>query len=169
MNISEGLSITNLSLRYFDIDRFTDAITSMIKNIIMAMLTTTWVLYFAFGIGFLDSTTTTVMRSMIISVVPNTEIAKVFCVMELFKGILQFSGPVIYGNLYRFTLDYFPEAFLYLGVAVKFLVFVTGILIYIELTKRQKLKTKSEYAHKKDDTPIKQDESDQEKSKQEQE
>ena len=141
----------------------------MIKNIFMAMVTTKWVLYFSFGIGFLDSTTTTVMRSMIISVVPNTEIAKVFCVMELFKGSLQLIGPVIYGNLYRYTLEYFPEAFLYLGVAVKFLVFITGVLIYIELTKRQKMKANSEYAHKKDDMEVIQDGSNQEKSKQEKE
>ena len=124
----------------------------MIKNIVIANVSATWILYFAMGIGFLDSTTTTVMRSMIISIVPNTEIAKVFCVVELFKAILQLIGPLIYGNLYRYTLEFFPESFLYLGIAVKVLVFIAGVLIYIELTKRQKMKLSSEYAHKKKDT-----------------
>ena len=89
---------------------------------------------------------------MIISVVPNTEIAKVFCVVEFFKGILQLIGPLIYGTLYRYTLESFPASFLYLGIAMKVLVFITGVWIYIELTKRQNMKLYSEYAHKKDDT-----------------
>ena len=131
----------------------------MIKNIVIANVSAKWILYFAMGIGFLDSTTTTVMRSMIISIVPNTEIAKVFCVVELFKAILQLTGPLIYGNLYRYTLEFFPESFLYLGIAVKVLVFITGVLIYIELTKRQKMKLSSEYAHKKNDTSKEQEKS----------
>ena len=137
-----------------------DAATSMIKNIIIAMLTTKWLLYFSFGVGFLDSTTTTVMRSMIISVVPNTEIAKVFCVVELFKGILQLIGPVIYGKLYQYTIESIPEAFLYLGIGVKALVFITGVLIYIELEKRRKMKLCCEYAHKKNDILNKSEEND---------
>lgn len=123
----------------------------MIKNLVIAFLSSTWMLYFAFGLGFLDSTTITVMRSMIISVVPTTEIAKVFCIMEFFKGILNLIGPVIYGPLYASTLKTLPEAFLYFGTAVKFMVLVVGVFVYIELNKRQELKKREYYSHKKDD------------------
>lgn len=109
-------------------------------------------LYFACGIGFLDSTTTTVMRSMIIGVVPRTEIGRVFSVVEFFKGILSFAGPVIYGKLYEHTLRVVPEAFLYLGISCKVLVFICGIIIYIELSKKAKREKLQKYAHKKDDT-----------------
>ena len=115
-------------------------------------------LYFAAGIGFLDSTTTTVMRSMIISVVPVTEIGKVFCVVEFFKGILALTGPLIYGYLYEKTLRTVPEAFLYLSSACKCIVFIVGIIIYIELTKRETRKKREKYSHKKDDVHVLNDE-----------
>ena len=127
----------------------------MIKNTIIALLTTKWMLYFACGIGFLDSTTTTVMRSMIISVVPNTEIGKVFCVVEFFKNILGLTGNLIYGMLYYATVKTVPAAFLYLGVAVKGVVLLVGVLVYIQLNKRQKWMKRKEYSHKKDDSPEK--------------
>ena len=108
-------------------------------------------LYFAAGVGFLDSTTTTVMRSMIISIVPANEIGKVFCVVEFFKGIIALTGPVIYGYLYEKTLRTCPEAFLYLSSACKCVVFIVGFIIYVQLSKREKQKQKEKYSHKKDD------------------
>ena len=130
----------------------------MIKNIIIALLTTRWMLYFACGIGFLDSTTTTVMRSMIISVVPNHEIGKVFCVVEFFKNILALTGNLIYGMLYYATVKTVPAAFLYLGVGVKGVVFLVGVLVYIQLNKREKWKKDKEYYHKKNDLTKKENE-----------
>ena len=111
-------------------------------------------LYFACGVGFLDSTSTTVMRSMVISVVPVTEIGKVFSVLEFFKSILSISGPIIYGKLYENTLRTEPAAYLLLSGACKVLGFIVGIMIYIQLGKREKNKKKETYAHKKHDTPI---------------
>jgi hypothetical protein len=137
---------------------FSDALTAMVKNTIIALLTTKWMLYFACGIGFLDSTTTTVMRSMIISVVPNNEIGKVFCVVEFFKNILGLTGNLIYGMLYYATVKTVPAAFLYLGVAVKGVVVLVGVLVYIQLNKRQKWLKSKEYSHKKDDSPEKEEE-----------
>ena len=111
-------------------------------------------LYFAAGIGFLDSTTTTVMRSMIISVVPVTEIGKVFCVVEFFKAILALVGPSIYGFLYEKTLRTVPGAFLWLSSACKCVVFVVGLIVYFELSKRDNREKREKYSHKKDDVPI---------------
>ena len=114
-------------------------------------MTTTWMVYFAAGIGFLDSTTTTVLRSMIISVVPVSEIGKVFSVVEFFKGVLRLVGPVIYGKLYEFTVRTVPQAFLYLSSTCKVLVFLTSMLVYYQLNKREKRLKKENYLHKKND------------------
>ena len=114
-------------------------------------MTTTWMVYFAAGIGFLDSTTTTVLRSMIISVVPVSEIGKVFSVVEFFKGVLRLVGPVIYGKLYEFTVRTVPQAFLYLSSTCKVLVFLTSMLVYYQLNKREKRLNKENYLHKKND------------------
>ena len=130
----------------------------MIKNMIVGLLTKRWMLYFACGIGFLDSTTTTVMRSMVISIVPNNEIGKVFCVVEFFKNILGLTGNLVYGGLYYATVKTVPEAFVYLGVAVKGVVFLVGVLVYIQLNKRHKWLKDYEYSHKKDDLLEKEEE-----------
>ena len=104
-------------------------------------------LYFACGIGFLDSTTTTVMRSMIIANVPSTEIGKVFSILEFGNIIIKMAGPIIYGKLYEKTLRTVPSAFLYLGITLKAFVFIAGVVILIELNK----KFKRQGCHKKED------------------
>ena len=110
-----------------------DAFTATIKMFIIAFLSEAWMLYFASGIGFLDSTSTTVMRSMIIGLVPVSEIGKVFCIVEFMKGILSFCGPIIYGKLYYYTVETTPQAFLYLSSSLKCLVFACSIVLYILL------------------------------------
>ena len=113
-----------------------------------------WMLYLGSGIGFLDSTTTTVMRSMIIGLVPVTEIGKVFSVVEFFKGLLAFAGPIIYGVLYEKTVRTVPEAFLYLITALKCLVLIASIIIYVGLMRYDEEKKKQNYSHKKDDQEL---------------
>lgn len=118
---------------------FADSLTSIVKSaviIIGAYAAKIWILYFACGLGFLDSTTTTVMRSMIIATVPNTELGKVFSILEYAKGLLLLIGPVIYGKLYENTLRTVPEAFIYLSMVCKCFVFIAVVVILIELNKK---------------------------------
>ena len=142
-----------------------DAFTCMIKNFIICFMTTTWMVYFAAGIGFLDSTTTTVLRSMIISVVPVSEIGKEFSVVEFFKGVLRLVGPVIYGKLYEFTVRTVPQAFLYLSSTCKVLVFLTSMMVYYQLNKREKRLKMDKYIHKKNDDKSTFDKTDEPKEK----
>ena len=118
----------------------------------VAGLESKWVLYFAFGVGFLDSTTTTIMRSMIVYLLPSNEVAKIFCVIEFLKNILGLIGPVIFGKMYEKTVGTFPSAFLHLGTAMKVLVFVVSLLVYYELRKRKRrIKMKNSSDKKEDD------------------
>ena len=91
---------------------------------------------------------------MIISLVPVTEIGKVFSVVEFFKGILVLAGPNIYGTLYEYTIRTVPEAFLYLSSSCKCVVFILSIFIYLQFNKREKRLRKEKYSHKKDDKAI---------------
>ena len=123
------------------------------KNILVAGLQSKWVLYFAFGVGFLDSTTTTIMRSMIVYILPSNEVAKIFCVIEFLKNILGLIGPVVFGKMYEKTVGTFPAAFLHLGTAMKILVFVVSLLVYHELRKRKRrIRLKNSSAKKDDDS-----------------
>ena len=88
---------------------------------------------------------------MIISVVPVTEIGKVFSVVEFFKGVLRLVGPVIYGKLYEFTVRTVPQAFLYLSSTCKVLVFITSTIVYYQLNKREKRLKRERYLHKKNE------------------
>ena len=125
--------------------------TTILKNILVAGLQSKWVLYFAFGVGFLDSTTTTIMRSMIVYVLPSNEVAKIFCVIEFWKNILGLIGPVVFGKMYEKTVGTFPAAFLHLGTAMKVLVFVVSLLVYHELSKRKRRIGLKDSSAKKDD------------------
>ena len=126
--------------------------TTILKNILVAGLESKWVLYFAFGVGFLDSTTTTIMRSMIVYILPSNEVAKIFSVVEFCKNILGLIGPVVFGKIYEKTVGTFPAAFLHLGTAMKVLVFVVSLLVYHELRKRKRrLKLKNSSTKKDDD------------------
>ena len=120
----------------------------------VAGLESKWVLYFAFGVGFLDSTTTTIMRSMIVYVLPSNEVAKIFCVIEFLKNILGLIGPVIFGKMYEKTVGTFPAAFLHLGTAMKVLVFVVSLLVCHELRKRKRRIKMKSLSTKKDDAFI---------------
>ena len=68
--------------------------------------------------------------------VPSAEIGKVFSILEVAKGITQLIAPPIYGHLYKSTLRTVPEAFLYLKIACKCLIFIAGVVILIELNKK---------------------------------
>ena len=101
--------------------------------IIAFLIPPTWILYFACGVGFLDSTSTTVMRSMIISVVPVTEIGKVFCVLEFFKSVESLICPIIYGKLYEKTVSYVPNAFIFLTMACHIFVLIAVVVLNVSM------------------------------------
>ena len=78
----------------------------------------------------------------------------VFSVVEFFKGLLAFAGPIIYGVLYEKTVRTVPEAFLYLITALKCLVLIASIIIYVGLMRYDQEKKKQNYSHKKDDQEL---------------
>ena len=100
-------------------------------------------MYVASGIAFLDSTSTTVIRSMITKIVPATEIGKVFSVVEFLKAILTLVAPVVFGKVYEKTLRTQPNAFIFVGIGCKFMVFFTVLIIYITMTRKDTTSTEN--------------------------
>ena len=58
-------------------------------------------LYAGCAIAFLDSTSTTVFRSLISKIVQPDEIGKVFSVLAIFQAMLPFVGTPLFGMLYK--------------------------------------------------------------------
>ena len=114
---------------------FTDAPTSVINTLIWAFCTTEWMLYIGSAIAFLDSTSTTVFRSMITKIVKPDEIGKVFSVVAIFQAILPFIGAPLFGILYKNTVATQPNTFLFLIVALKVLVFLIVVSLYFKMRK----------------------------------
>ena len=114
---------------------FTDAPTSVINTLIWAFCNTEWMLYIGSAIAFLDSTSTTVFRSMITKIVKPDEIGKVFSVVAIFQAVLPFIGAPLFGILYKNTVSTQPNAFLFLIVALKVKVFLIVVSLYFKMRK----------------------------------
>ena len=95
-------------------------------------------LYAGCAIAFLDSTSTTVFRSLISKIVQPDEIGKVFSVLAIFQAMLPFLGTPLFGMLYKNTVATQPNAFVFLIIAIKGLVFFVVLIVYIEMTRSKK-------------------------------
>ena len=93
-------------------------------------------LYIGSAIAFLDSTSTTVFRSLISKIVDADEVGKVFSVVAIFQALLPFVGSPMFGILYKNTVSTHPNAFLFLITAIKCLVFSVVFIVYLKMTKR---------------------------------
>ena len=71
-------------------------------------------LYAGCAIAFLDSTSTTVFRSLISKIVQPDEIGKVFSVLAIFQAMLPFICTPLFGMLYKNTVATQPNAFIFL-------------------------------------------------------
>ena len=115
-----------------------DATTSIINRIIWAFCTTEWMLYVGCAISVLDSTSTTVFRSLITKIVQPDEIGKVFSVIAIFQAIVPFIGVPLFGMLYKNTVATQPNAFIFLAMAIKSVVFFVVLIVYIEMNRSKK-------------------------------
>ena len=80
-------------------------------------------LYIGGIIALLDNTSTTMFRSLISKNVDADEIGKVFSVVGVFQALLPFASGPIFGYLYKSTVEYQPNAFLFLIIGTYWLVY----------------------------------------------
>ena len=66
---------------------------------------------------------------MISKAVGEDEIGKIFSVVGVFHALLPFVSGPLFGYLYRSTLEHQPNAFLFLLIGIKFLLFLLVMLL----------------------------------------
>ena len=137
-----------------------ECITNVINLLFYGHAVGEWMLYIGNIIGILTSTGTTIARSMLSKLVPGSEIGSVFTGVAILQvrvknkqfGAASFtnilleylhcdlpqaltpfaSGPV-FGMLYGSTVDYFPQAIIYLMVSIKAVMFLDLMAIYFTM------------------------------------
>ena len=101
-------------------------------------------LYVGGVIAILDSTSTTMYRSMISKNVNSDEVGKVFSIVGTFQALLPFiSGPT-FNFLYKSTVEDFPQAWVFLVLAIRVFNFFVLLIVNIGMKKQQKRKKKHE-------------------------
>ena len=95
-----------------------DSITSVVNLFVLAFVQNVWMLYIGGIVAFLDNTSTTMFRSLISKNVEADEIGKVFSVVGVFQALLPFASGPIFGYLYKSTVAYQPNSFLFLVIGI---------------------------------------------------
>ena len=90
-----------------------------------------WMVYLGAAISILDWSSSTMFRSIISKNVQPNEVGKVFSVVGIFEALLPFVVAPLFGFLYKATVSYQPNAFLFLVVGLKSWVLMIMFWVYI--------------------------------------
>ena len=112
--------------------------TSIINLLILVFVHNDWMLYIGGLISFLETSATTVFRSMISKAVKDDEIGKMFAVVGLFHALLPFATGPLFGYLYSETVEHQPNAFLFLLIIIKVILFMVVALLKKMIGKEDK-------------------------------
>ena len=123
--------------RIWQIDGGPAASSLLISSVVLSEIGS--MLYIGGIVAFLDSSATTVFRSMISKAVEEDEIGKIFSVVGLFHAVMPFVTGPIFGYLYSTTVKNQSNAFLFLLIGTKFILFMLVILIRKSMRKEVKL------------------------------
>ena len=104
----------------------------------LAFVVYPWMLYVGCIVAFLDGTTTTVFRSLISKNVDADEIGKIFSVVGIFQALLPFASGPIFRSLYRSTVEYQPNAFLFLIIGIKVLLFMFVFIVNMGMLREER-------------------------------
>jgi len=118
----------------------TDAVTAVINLLFFAFAVSEWMLYVGGLIAILDSTTTTMLRSMISKMVHANEVGSVFSIVGTFQAFIPFIAGPLYGFLYKETVATFPAAFIFVVIGLKTIVFFDVLIVHLKSRKVQKIK-----------------------------
>ena len=115
-----------------------ESLTSIFNLLMLAFVQNEWMLYIGGIVAFLDSSATTVFRSMISKAVEEDEIGKIFSVVGLFHALMPFATGPIFGYLYSTTVKNQSNAFLFLLIGIKFMLFT--LVIFMKKIMRKEIK-----------------------------
>ena len=121
-----------------------ETFTSIINLFIVAFVQNEWMLYIGGLVAFLDTAATTMFRSLLSKSVLADEVGKVFSVFGVFHALIPFVGGPMFGYLYRHTVEYQPNAYLFLLIAIKGLIFIIMFIINRLIPREEKCSLKQQ-------------------------
>ncbi|XP_037040466.1 uncharacterized protein LOC119077377 isoform X2 [Bradysia coprophila] len=131
--VGNTLMLTVMS-KYFKVN---DAILAIISSSFTAVsklvcitVTTTFMLYVAKTIDIFYGIPSLTVRSIVSTVVDNTEIGKIYSMMGVLENLSQFIFVPIYTNIYRHTVDFFPNAYFICSLVVVTIVSMLCWILY---------------------------------------
>ena len=86
-------------------------------------------IYLGVFISILDYASSTMFRSLISKNVQANEVGRVFSVVGIFETLIPFATAPIFGFLYKSTVAFQPNAFLFLVVGLKGIVLILMIIV----------------------------------------
>merc|ERR1719270_1672405 len=92
-----------------------------IKVIILIFAKSSWLVYLAAFIAFLDSTSYSMIRCMISKHVKPDEVGKILAFVGAFQAFIPIISSPVFGSIYRATLEKMPQAYLILLAALFFI------------------------------------------------
>lgn len=122
--LSNGLKLRDSTIVLIDITG------CLIKTIILIFATSTWMIYLASFIAFLEATSYSMVRCMISKHVKPDEVGKILAFVGAVQAFIPIVASPTFAALYRETLDTLPQAYLILRVFLFFIEWCT--LVYID-------------------------------------
>ena len=92
--------------------------------------------YLGVAISVLDWASGTMFRSIISKNVQANEVGKVFSVVGIFETLMPFATAPVFGLLYKYTVDYQANAFLFLVLGLKATVLLLMMVVRIKEGKK---------------------------------
>ena len=94
-------------------------------------------IYLGVFISILDYASSTMFRSLISKNVQANEVGRIFSVVGIFETLMPFATAPIFGFLYKNTVGFQPNAFLFLVVGLK-----GAVLVFMMIVRRKEQELK---------------------------
>ncbi|TRY72153.1 hypothetical protein TCAL_00254 [Tigriopus californicus] len=121
--LSEKMKIRDATISFYDM------FASAINCLIMAFATEEWMLYVGAVINCLDSSSYSVVRSMVTKIAEPHETGSLLAVFGSFQSIMPMIATPVFGMLYRSTVANFPQ--LYLLIVAGFFLLNSVCLLFV--------------------------------------
>ena len=100
-----------------------------IQMIVLALATSTWMVYLSSFIACLESCSYTVIRCMISKAVEPDEVGKILSFVGAFQAFIPIISSPIFGSIYRNTLETLPQMYLIVIACLWFINFCINVYI----------------------------------------
>lgn len=132
-----GIAVFKKILKVSDMTLIFVAFTSaLLESVIRAFASSTSTMYLATGVAIFKIMSSPMCRSVISSIIPNSEIGKVYSFTSAFEAISSFIAAPLYTYVYSRTFTWFAGAFYLLSTGIFVVIIVMAI--YVNRMRRQR-------------------------------